>query len=299
MLLVNGAGGPGDPVLEDLPIALIGGSDTLDLAQNVRAFIDQASGTGMNEVTSGLSPDPTTVFMAGADGVYTQSTRRLDIGDNTNISPGDFFYADNGITPTLGRVQSLDGAAAVIFDEDIFGADAVGVAYQVHYVYEGAMAETGALRATSAGQINYWKFQGEDSYGNLGSAEDSVHGRLDPSGAAFIEINGGSFIGQRISTFNPTFDILPGWTSRGGILTVQLVDASGMQWWDGTTGEKLLSDMLAQPEDNRLNLVGGDGNKSASLRLRTLRASPVYRDVAISVSVDSSPPNITLSASGR
>jgi hypothetical protein len=299
-LLLNSAGGSAaDPILEDLPLSLIGGADTLDIAQNVRAYIDLATGTGSNEVTSGLSPDPTTVFTAGTNGAWTAATKTFIFGNNTGIDIGDYMYVDNGSVATLAKVASKVSTNGVTFTETVFASDASGVSYQVHYTYDTSFTEAGALRATLAGQINYVKFQAEDSFGNMGSKEETIYGRLDPAGSAFIEIAGGNYTGQTIQTFAPTFNVLGGWANRGGILTLELITPTGMRWWDGTTGEKLVSTIFAQAEASRLQLHGGDGLKSATLRMRTSQGSPNYRDVPISVSVDSSAPNIIINVRGR
>lgn len=300
-VFLNSAGGSAaDPVLEDLPVSIIGGATTLDITQNVRMYIDPATGTGTNEVTSGLSPDPTTVFTAGTNGVWTAASNTFSGFNSTPLNIGDYLYVDNGTTAALAKIATKPNGTSVTFTTQVFASDASGVSYQVHYTYNSTFNDTGtALKATSGGVINYIKFQGADAQGNVGSKEETIYGRLDPAGSAFIEINGGSYTGQTITTFAPTFNFLSGWTNRGGVISLELVSATGIRWWDGTSGEKLISAIMTQGEGSRLQLFGGDGLKTATLRMRSAQASSAYRDVPISVTVDSSAPNIVINVRGR
>lgn len=298
MLTINGAGSTAsDPILKDLGIKLAAGASTMDIAGSISAWIDQAAGfPGTTSITANLSPDPTTVFLAGTTGAYDNGTGQLNVGDTTGLAAGDAIYLDHAaITNGIYLIASVVNATDITIENDPFvGANRTNVAFQIAYVYD-AVTGTSPVETSGAGQVNYFKFQGDDDAAQTGQGEDSFYVRTEPAGSLFIAIDGGDYTGQTVSDPSPSLVVLSGWTSKGGIATVEITSASGVEWGDGGVAERTLT----SAETAGLSLTGGDGLKTATLRFRAKQGSAVFKDVAISVTLDTTGPTIVLAAFAR
>lgn len=297
-LLVNGAGGSAaDPILKGLGLTLAAAAESVDIATVTDAWIDTSAGfPGTNSVRSSLSPDPDTVFTAGINGSYNNTSGELNIGDTTGLSAGDALYLSHAaITSGIYRIESVESGTSVTIENDPFGgADRTNVVYQVAYVYD-AVAGTAPVSSSGAGQINYWKFEGQDEFGLDGEGSDSFYVRDEPNGSAFIAIGGGNYTGNVLTDATPALNVLGGWANKGGVATIEIVSASGIEWGDGGTAERSLS----SAESAGLSLTGGDGEKTATLRLRSLQGSSVSKDVAVSVTLDTTGPSIVVAVFAR
>lgn len=262
----NGAGASAaDAVLSGLPIALVGLSRSFNLAQNIKAAIDETSNYPLvSEITASLSPQATQVTPAGLSGSWVAGTKQLTVSSTGGVVAGQYIYMNAGTVYKLGRIVTVVSATVLALD-DGFAADALNVAYQVAWVYLG-VAGQGPLVATAIGKAYYYKFEGQTSVGNRGEAPPQLFYVRSPY-TNFVSINGGAATNWRVNAAEPVLNVGADWASRGGLVSLELSGATDLTWWDGSIGEKTMTDFLFQLQNGlpTIKLINGDGPKSATL----------------------------------
>lgn len=302
-ILMNGAGGSAaDPILKNLGFTWIIGASSMDVADFEDAWIDTAAGfPGTNSVESSLSPS-SAVLTAGNAGSYNDTNKQYALGSTTGLSVGDYFYLSHGsLTAGIYKIATIpDGTHVTITDNPLNGTgNQTGIAYQIAWRYDG-VAGTSPSVSSGGGQQNFYKVQVEDSDDNETQSSDSNYIRDPLSGSSFIAIDGKDYTNQRTSDSTPSFNLLSGWTNRGGVSHVELgahsvqTSNTDFRWGDTTTAEKTLSAALS----SGFNLTSGDGHKYGSLKLRSASGGVTY-SVDIDITLDTTAPTITLTLVGR
>lgn len=303
-LLLNGAGAlAADPILKGLGVETGASSTTMNLATVDDAGLDQAAGfPATNSVLGALSP-AATVTTRGNNASYDDTTKLVNIGSTTGLTPGDLVYLSHAsITDGRFRIATLDAdGLSITLENNPFdgGGPKAGIAYQVAWRYVFT-AGTAPSASSAAGSVNYWKFNGADDAANATTEEDLFYIADAPTGAAFVSIDGKPYDGSGTTNDpTPTFDLLPGWTSKGGTSylafgahSVQAIN--NFSFADGTTAEKDLATALA----GGLQLSAGDGVKYGRLLLRSLSGAVIERAVDIAITLDTTGPQITLFLNG-
>lgn len=298
-LLVNGAGvSAADPILKGLGIKLAFAASSIDIASVTNAWLDNAAGfPGTNSVRTSLSPDPDSVFTAGTTGSYNDTNDQVTISDTTGLAAGDaIFLSHASITDGIYVIGSVvNGTDITLRGDPLDGSGALSnMSYQVAYVYDG-VAGTAPSVSDAAGDENFFKAEAADSVPVSTQASDTFWVRDSPAGALLVAIDSQSYTGSTTSDPTPTLDVLSGWANEGGVETVELVSASGIEWGDTGVAERTLT----TAETQGLSLTGGDGLKTATLRLRAFTGSAVFVDVPLSITLDTSGPTLVLTAFAR
>ena len=293
-LSYNGSGGSAaDPILAGLPLALIGRARSFNLAQNIKAGIDETSAYPIvTAVTASLTPQASQVTPAGLSGSWAVATKQLTVGSTGGVAVGNYIYMNAGSEYILGRVVAVV-SATVLQLETGFAADKTNVAYQIAWAYLG-VAGQGPLVATANGKAYYYKFEGETSVANRGEAPPQLFYVRSPY-TNFVSINGGAASGWRVNSDTPVLDVGADWPNRGGILTLELSAPDGLTWWDNAVGEKLMTDFLFQLQNAlpTIKLTGGDGPKSATLLARGKQGSSATCNLGtISGTLDTQAPTV-------
>ena len=302
-ILLNLAGGStSDPALKSLGFTWIIAASSMDVSSFVDAWIDQSSGfPGTNSVKSSLSP-AATVLTSGNAGTYNDTTKEYNIGSNTGLSVGDYLYLSHasltaGVYEIATKV-STDRVTLVSNPLDGQG-DKTGIAFQTAWKYDGTTG-TSPTASSSGGQINYFKVSVQDSDTNQTDASDTSYIRDALSGSNFIAVDGKDYTGQRTNDSTPSFNLLAGWTNRGGVSHVSLGSHSvqtgntDFRWGDTTTAEKTLSAALS----SGFSLTSGDGHKYGSLKVKS-KTSGVIFSSDVDIILDTTAPTIVLSLVGR
>lgn len=302
-LVLNSAGASAaDPILKNLGIEWVIAASTMDVATFTDAWIDTtATFPGTNSVKSSLSP-AATVLTAGNAGSYDDTTKRYSISSTTGLVVGDFLYLSHAsLTAGVYQIASIPVAGAVTLTSNPLNGQGnkTGISYQVAWRYDGTTG-TAPITSSSGGQINYAKVRVSDSANNQTDASDTFYVRDAPASTSFITIDGKDYTGQTTNQSSPTFNLLPGWTNRGGVTYVELANHSvqsvnNFTFSDGTITEKTLASVLT----NGLKLSAGDGVKYGRLLLKSKSGAAVTYGVDISITLDSTGPTITLALFGR
>lgn len=297
----NAGASAADPLLKGLKFEWFDGASTIDVASIVDAWLDSASSPNTNSVKVSLSPAPT-VTTNGTAGAYVGATKRLTIASTTGLSVGDYLIVSHpsvtGGAAQFGKIASIPVAGAVTLVGDPLGSsDLTNVSYQVAWRYQ-FIAGTAPSVSSAGGSANYTKFQGADSAGNSLVTTNVFYVADAPAGAAFVSINGQSSQAASGNTATPALNILSGWTNRGGVATVELLNHStqarnDFKFSDGTVAEKVIAGALGT-----LQLTAGDGTKYGKLRLRAFPGSPTYVDVDLQYTQDTTAPTILMGLAG-
>mgnify|MGYP000622118681 CR=1 FL=1 len=292
-LTVNGAGlSAADPFLNGLELDLVASPDSMDVAVVNDVFLDTASGfPGSTTVRSSLTP-AATVLTAGSAASYASG--ELNIGNNTGLSTGDYLYVSHGtISDGLYKIATLVSSDRVTLENDPFAGTQSNISFQVAWAYR-----TSALNSSAGGTENHFKADLEDAGGNNTQAEDSIFVRDAPSGADYVELEGGTFTGTTANDGALTLQILRSWTNNGGVSNVELANHSGQgvnnfTWQSGGgAGEVALATAEAG-----LNASGGDGAKYGRLLLKAATGGLAV-GVDFDITIDSAGPTVSLAAFG-
>lgn len=303
-LLMNGAGGSAaDPILKSLGLTWVLAASTMDIAELVDTWIDQAAGfPGTTSVKGSLSP-AATVLTSGTNAAYNDTTKRYTISATTGLTVGDFIYLSHAsLTAGVYKIATLPAAGEFTLETNPLNGqgDKTNISYQVAWKFDG-VAGTAPLASSAGGQINYWKVRAEDSTNVVTDASDTSYVRDAPSTATdYILIDGKAYTGQTSNTNSPSLSILPGWTNNGGIVIVSFAAHSvqtgntDFRHSDGTTGEKALS----VAEANGLNLTAGDGQKYGRIIFKA-KAGGVSVGVDVDMLIDTTGPAIVMQLLGN
>lgn len=297
MLTLNGAGGSqADPILSGLGIQLIAGASSMDVATVIEAFIDATTGfPGTTSVKANLTP-AATVVTAGASGSYNDTSKNWTISDTTGLSAGDAIYLSHGtITDGIYLIASVvDGTDVTIQGNPLDGSgNQSTIAYQVAWSWAGA-TDAAPINHSGPGAQNFWKFDADDGAVNT-QIEDSTWVADPPTGADYVEIEGGTYTGQTVTDNLLTLDILRDWTNSGGVSHVEMANHSvqsvnNFTWTSGGgTGEVAIATALSG-----LTASAGDGAKYGRLVFKGKAGSSYSVAVDIDVVVDTSGPVISL-----
>lgn len=297
---VNGAGiSAVDSIIKGLPVSLVMGAETVDAAQLVAAGVDGATNFPIvTPITSSLYPAASVFTPAGVTGTWTNSTRILTIGNAGTTEAGMYVGLSLGAVNAFAQIEQVVSSTQLKLFSSPFTADQVNVGYQIWWAYRTYAAATGSVLTSSAdGKLNVLKFQAADSLGNLGTNTPGTSFYVRDVPSDVVVLNGGSFTGQQIAVSNPTFNLLPTWTNKGGIASLELVTSDGFAWWDGTTAEKTWLSIAARAEGSRLIITGAAaGIKTAVIRARSTFGSSRYLNlVTMSVNYDASAPVVSAS----
>lgn len=302
-LLVNGAGiSAADPVLRNLGVDLVTAASTMDIATLTDVWIDTAAGfPGTDSVKGSLSP-AATVLTSGNSGTYSDTTKRYTISSTTGLTVGDYIFLSHAsLTDGIYKILAIPASGEITIVGNPFDGtgDKTGIAYQIAWKYAG-ITGTAPIVSSGGGQINYLKTRAADSGGNITDSSDTFYVRDAPSGVSFIAIDGKDYTGQSTNDPTPSFALLSGWTNRGGVSHIELVNHSvessnQFRWGDTTTAEKTLSDAIA----SGLSFTGGDGIKYGRLLLKSAASAAITYGVDISITVDSTGPTLSFGIYGR
>lgn len=299
-LLVNSAGATAaDPVLNGLGLVMGVAASSMDVADLINTFVDQAAGfPGTNTVVSSVTPAES-VVTAGAAGGYNDTTKQYSISDTTGLAAGDFIYLSHAaITDGVFEIATVVDATdfTLVSNPLDSSGDQTNISYQVAWAYP-TTAGAAPMVSSAGGQINYFKADAAVSGGANTQIEDSVYVRNAPSGSAYIALDGNSYTGGTTSNSAMTLAILAGWANQGGIATVELANhsvqtANNFTWTSGGgTGEVALA-----TAESGLTASVGDGAKYGRLLFRSSTGSATTVGVDISITVDTTGPVLTLFA---
>lgn len=291
---LNSAGNTvADPILKDLLIQWIFFASSMDVAAINDAFIDAATGfPGTNTVKASLSP-AASVVTGGASGSYNDTSKQYTLSSTTGLTAGDCMYLSHGlITDGIYAIASVvDSTDVTITGNPLNGqGNQSSVAYQVAWKWEGPAGSVGT-GSDASGVNNFGKADAEDGAAAGTQLEDSWYVRDAPTGADYIELQGGDYTGQTVNSFSLTLDILRAWANTGAITHVEMANHSGQgvnnfTWTTGGgTGEKTLADALGG-----LTAAAGDGVKYGRLLLKGIAGSSTPVGVDISIAIDTAGP---------
>ena len=299
-LTINSAGvSAADPVLNGLSVVLGVGASSMDVADLINTFVDQAAGfPGTNTVVSSVTPAES-VVTGGAAGSYNDTSKQFKISDTTGLAADDYIYLSHAsITDGVFKVASI--VDATDFTLSVNPLDGSGnqtnISYQVAWVYP-ATAGAAPMASSAGGQINYFKADASVTGGANSQVEDSVYVRDAPSGSGYISIEGGSYTGGTTSSAALTLAILSAWSNQGGIESVEMANHSvqsvnNFTWTSGGgTGEVALATAEAG-----ITAAVGDGAKYGRLLFRSLTGEGTTVGVDISITVDTTGPSLVVFA---
>ena len=298
-VLLNAAGvSAADPILKGLSFEWLIGAASMDVAAFTDAFIDPATGAGVNSVRASVSPSANTII-SGTSGVYTQTGTTLTVGSTTGLTAGDYIYLSHGsITAGLYLIGSItNGTTIVLGSDNPFIANQTAVSFQVSWKYNG-VAGTAPSVSSVGGSQNYLKATLTDG-ANPTTLVENHFVRDALTGSAYIAIGGQNFTGATTAALPQTLSLLSSWANKGGIshvaLAVHSVQAvNNFTFGDATTTEKT----RAAAETSGLALTGADGIKYGRVLLRS-KAGGAAVGVDISMTLDTVGPNIVFSLRGR
>jgi len=302
-LLVNGAGvSAADPILDGLTCQFVFAASTFDIATVVESWLDQTSGfPGTSSVRSSLTP-AYTVVTAGTTGDYNDTSKQVDVGSTTGLTAGDAMYFSHAsITDGFFILASVVDGTDITLESDPFdggGNLTDEITYQVGWSFIEAIG-TAPIVSDAPGDQNYFKARVQDSGTNETDAEDSFWARDALSGAAYIALDGATYVGQTFGDTLLTLAILAGWTNQGGISHVTLANHSvqvvnNFTW---TVGGGIAEKTLAAAETSGLTCANGAAINYGALEFRT-KSGGVALSVDIDAIVDSAGPTVVFTAVG-
>lgn len=293
-ILLNSAGvSAADPILKGLGLDVIFFSSSFDRATNNDFGIDQnSSATITNSVKGSVSPSDT-VFISGTTGSYTQATTSYNIGTNTGVSVGDWIYLAHGsLTDGIYRIASLVSSDSVTVEGNELTADQSNVSYDLAHTYSTDTG-TSPIVSSAGGTENWAKYDVEDAGSNQTEGNDNFFVRDAPAGSSLVAIDGVSYTGQTFSDGTFSLAILSAWANNGGVSHIELVSGDFTWTNGGGTGEVTLA-----VAEGGLTASAGDGAKSGTLKLKSRSGSATSVDVALSATIDSSGPIMSVTLRG-
>ena len=301
-ILLNGAGiSAADPILKGLPLKVILGASSFDVATFVEEWIETTPTIpgSAGSVRASVSPAASVLTNGVGTGTYDDTTKRYTIASTTGLSVGDRLYLSHpSLTAGFFEIATIPVAGTVtIVGNPLNGANQTGISYQVAWSYTG-VAGTAPIVSTVSGQINYAKARLQDGASNNGDLAQNFYVEDAPVGVNFISIGGQSYLSGSVNTLTPSFTLLSAWANRGGVSHVELanhsVQASNQfKWGDGSITEKTLAAALT----SGFSLTAGDGQKYGRILLKT-KSGGAALGLDIQTLLDTTGPTVVIALVG-
>ena len=304
-ILLNGAGiSAADPILKGLPLKVILGASSFDVATFVEEWIETTPTIpgSAGSVRASVSPAASVLTNGVGTGTYDDTTKQYTIATTTGLVVGDRLYLSHpSLTAGFYEIATIPvpgvGGKVTIVGNPLNGANQSGISYQVAWSYSG-IAGTAPIVSSAGGQINYAKARLQDGATNNGDLAQNFYVEDAPVGVNFISIGGQSYLSGLVNTLTPSFALLSTWANRGGVSHVELtnhsVQASNQfKWGDGSITEKTLATALT----SGFSLTAGDGQKYGRILLKT-KSGGAALGLDIQTLLDTTGPTVVMSLVG-